>query len=125
MRKVLAAFAIASAALALTACATLFSPHPVPVQMQSDTPGAEVWINGVMRGRTPLSLELDNTKPVTITFKQLGKQDQIVEVGTRVRGGYVVLDVLGGLIPVIIDAATGEWKTLDRKVVNVNMLPVQ
>ena len=106
-----------------TACATLFSPGPVPVAMNSDTAGAEVWINGNMRGKTPLTLELNNSQPVTVTFKMAGRQDQTVDIGTKVRGGFVVLDVLGGLVPVIIDAATGEWKTLDKKVVSVNMLP--
>lgn len=104
-------------------CATLFSSGTVPVAMQSDTPGAEVWINGTLRGKTPMTLELDNTKPVSVTFKQQGRQDQTVDIPTKVRGGLVVLDVLGGLLPVIIDASTGEWKTLEQKAVNVNMLP--
>jgi len=104
-------------------CATLFSSSSVPVAMQSDSPGAEVWIGGTLRGRTPLTLELDNTKPVSITFKQQGRQDQTVDIPTKVRAGMVVLDVLGGLLPVIIDASTGEWKTLEQRTVNVNMLP--
>lgn len=110
-------------ALALCgACATLFSSGSVPVNFQSDAPGAEVWINGSMRGQTPLVLELDNTKPITVTFKQTGRRDHTVEVGTKVRGGFVILDVLGGLAPVIIDAATGEWKTLETRMVNVNLV---
>jgi hypothetical protein len=104
-------------------CATLFSSSSVPVTMQSDSPGAEVWIGGALRGKTPLTLELDNTKPVTVTFKQQGRQDHTVEIPTKVRAGMVVLDVLGGLIPVVIDASTGEWKTLEQRTLNVNLLP--
>lgn len=111
-------------AVALTmGCATLFSSGSVPVALQSDTPGADVYVNGTLRGKTPLTLELDNTKPVTVTFKMAGRQDQTVDISTKTRGGFVVLDVLGGLLPVIVDAATGEWKTLDQKTVNVNLLP--
>jgi hypothetical protein len=28
--------------------------------------------------------------------------------------GYVIFDILGGLVPVIIDAATGSWYVLDQ-----------
>jgi hypothetical protein len=108
--------------LSLTGCATLFSSGPVPVAFQSDTPGAEVYVNGVHRGTTPLTLELDNTKPVVVTFKQAGRADFTAEIGTKVRGGFVVLNVLGGLLPVIVDAATGEWKTLESRTVTANML---
>jgi hypothetical protein len=30
-------------------------------------------------------------------------------------GGWIVLDVLAGLVPVIIDAATGEWSSVDEE----------
>ena len=93
----------------LGGCATLFSSGPAQVAFQSDSPGAEVWINGTMRGRTPLMLELDKTKSYTVTFKQAGRQDYTTDLGTSVRGGFVVLDVLGGLLPVVVDAATGDW----------------
>lgn len=108
---------------AVGGCATLFSSGANTLALQSDTPGADVYINGNLRGKTPLTLELDNAKPVTVTFKQAGRQDQTVEIGTKVRGGMVVLDFLGGLIPVIIDAATGEWKALEMKSFTANMLP--
>jgi hypothetical protein len=120
--KLLRAGLLVGAAAAVTGCATLFSSGSVPVAFQTDTPGAEVWINGTRRGVTPLTLEMDNTKPITVTFKQAGRQDVTVDVGTKVRGGFVVLDVLGGLAPIIIDAATGEWKTLETRTVNANLV---
>lgn len=107
----------------LSGCATLFSSGANQVSLQSDSQGADVYVNGSLRGKTPLQLTLDNTKPVTVTFKMAGRQDQTVEIGTKVRAGFVVLDVLGGLLPVIIDAASGEWKTLDTKTVNVTLAP--
>lgn len=117
-------FLVALPLATLAGCATLFSSGSVPLSLQSDSAGAEVYINGTLRGRTPLTLEVDNTKPLSVTFKQAGKTDQTVEIPTKVRPGFVVLDVLGGLAPIIIDAATGEWKTLETRTVNVNLLPV-
>ena len=112
---------LAVAIAGVTGCATLFGAGPVPVAFQSDTPGAEVWIDGIKRGVTPVTISLDNKKPVTVTFKQAGREDYTVQIGTQVRAGYLVLDVLGGLIPVVVDASTGEWKTLDQKIVNGNL----
>jgi len=39
----------------------------------------------------------------------------------HVRAGIVVLDILVGLVPVIIDAATGAWNSLSPNMVNVTL----
>jgi hypothetical protein len=109
------------AALISAGCATLFSPGPTPVRFESDAPGAEVYVDGTMRGKTPLTLRLDNKKSVAVTFRMAGRPEQTVQLRTKVRPAFVVLDVIGGLIPVVVDAATGEWKRLDPTTVNVTM----
>jgi hypothetical protein len=113
--------ALVCAALTTSGCATLFGSGPTRVDLRSDTPGADVYVDGSHRGKTPLTLALDNKKPVTVTFKMAGRRDQTVNLRTKVRPAFVVLDVIGGLVPVIVDAATGEWKRLDPKTVNVTM----
>ena len=35
-----------------------------------------------------------------------------------VGGVWIVLDILGGVIPIVIDAATGNWYELDQDHVN-------
>ena len=35
--------------------------------------------------------------------------------------GWVILDILGGLVPLIVDTATGDWFMLDTEHVNVIM----
>lgn len=121
----LAAGALCALFVAAGGCATLFSAGDVAVSAGSNPTGADVWVDGTLRGKTPLTLELDNTRPHTVTFRMAGRQDQTVDLRTSVRAGFIVLDVLGGLIPVIIDAATGEWKTIAPKTVNVNLLPAR
>jgi len=39
-------------------------------------------------------------------------------LNNSVGAGWFVLDILGGLIPIIIDAATGNWYGLDQEHVN-------
>lgn len=44
-----------------------------------------------------------------------------MEIGRRISAGYVILDILGGVLPVVVDAATGSWYVLYTNNVNVNM----
>lgn len=109
--------------LASEGCATLYSSGPVPVVFQSDG-RAEVLIDGQSRGHTPLSLSLDNEKAVTVTFRQGGLKDFTVRIGTRPRWGFLLLDLPGLYlfgVPPAIDLITGEYKTLDARVVHVRM----
>ena len=101
----------------VSACATLFNADRDPVSFGSEPTGAEVWIDGTNRGRTPLTLELQPNREYQVVLKLHG-EERAFELTNSVGAGWIVLDVLGGLIPVIIDAATGEWKELDTKAIN-------
>jgi hypothetical protein len=114
---------VIAAVLSLTACGAILNGGPANVPMSTNPPGAEIWIDGTNRGMTPATLSLAKNRPYTVTFRRGGFQDTSVEIGRRVSGGYVVLDVLFGLLPVIVDAATGSWYVLDTSNVNVNLLP--
>lgn len=80
---------------------------------------AEIWIDGKMMGHSPFNLKLITKKTYVIEFKIQG-QTKTVNLNNSVCAGWIVLDVLGGLIPVIIDAATGAWYSFDQKNVNVD-----
>ena len=57
-------------------------------------------------------------KTYTIEFRKEGYKSKLVNITNHIGAGWIILDVLGGLIPVIIDAATGAWYELDQKNVN-------
>lgn len=78
-------------------------------------------IEGTSRGTTPTTLALAKNKSYTVTFHKEGFQDATVQIDRKVSAGYVVLDVLGGVIPVVIDAATGSWYSLSTNNVSVNL----
>lgn len=111
-------------AISLTGCATLFKQKTRTVSFDSDPQGAEIFINGNRMGKTPMPMNLSNLKAVTVTFKKEGYDDKTYIINTKVGGGWVVLDCLGGFIPVIIDAVTENWYNLDTDDVKV-MLDVQ
>jgi hypothetical protein len=69
-------------------------------------------------GNTPIQLNLASKHTYNIEFRKDGYDNRTVVVNASVGGGWVVLDILGGLLPVIIDAATGDWYSLDQDHVN-------
>lgn len=99
-------------------CATLFKGSTDSVNFSSDPSGAKVYVNGNLLGTTPVELELKSNKTYTIEFKKDGYESKTVVLNNSVGAGWIILDVLGGLIPVIIDAATGNWYELDQEHVN-------
>jgi hypothetical protein len=110
-----------AASAGLTGCGALFNSGPAHVAFQSNPAGAEVWINGTNRGVTPITLDLAKKENYTVTFRKAGFQDATVALSHKVGAGWVILDVLGGVLPVVIDAATGSWYSLTSNNVNVNL----
>lgn len=102
----------------LASCATLFKGTTEEVSFKTSQDPAEVWINGQMMGQTPMSLKLESKKTYTIEFKKEGYKPVTKTITNHVGAGWVILDVLTGLIPVVVDAATGAWYSLDQENVN-------
>lgn len=108
--------------LGLVGCGTLFNKSTKPIGMVSTPEGAEVWINGQSRGTTPLTLDLNNHVGHTVTFKKEGHEDVTCQLTASVEALWIVLDLLGGgLVPIIVDASTGEWKSLSQESCNANL----
>ena len=68
-------------------------------------------------------MDLNNHVGHRITLRREGHQDFTCVLETGIPSKWVVLDILGGLLPVIIDAATGDWKELQTDVCNATLLP--
>jgi len=110
-------------AAAVAGCGALFNSGPAKVTFTSSPEGAEVWVNGMRRGTTPTVVDLRKDQDYTVVFKKTGYADAVVTISKKVGAGYVVLDVLGGLLPVIIDAATGSWFVLSTSAVHGTLDP--
>jgi hypothetical protein len=96
----------------LAGCGALFNGGPQMVQFASQPTGAAVWVDGTPRGQTPIALGLSKSENHVVVFKLDGYNDFGATLNKHVSGGLVVLDVLGGIVPVVIDAATGSWYKL-------------
>ncbi len=100
-------------------CAAILNNSGKKVGVNSTPTGAEVYVNGEMLGRTPVTLELDRKQHHEIVVKHDGEERTYV-LTKKLGAGWIVLDVLFGVVPVAIDAATGAWYSLQPKELDVD-----
>jgi hypothetical protein len=117
-KNIFTIISIATLILLIPGCATLFGPKTHSLSVSSEPPNAEVYVNGFKMGSTPIELSLKADKSYSIEYRMEGYQSITRVVNTKVGAGWIVLDILGGLIPVVVDAATGNWNQLDQDAVN-------
>jgi hypothetical protein len=115
MKKLTSWVALFSLIFFLSSCATLFKGTNEEVRFGSEPQKAEVWVNGAKMGETPISLKLESKKTYQIEFRMEGYKTATRTITNHVGAGWIILDVLAGLLPVIVDAATGAWYSLDQK----------
>ncbi len=106
-------------AVALTGCASILNDTSPPVTITSDPPGADVTVDGHYVGRTPLMTELSTKTSHQIKIEKDGYRGRTQFIQSNTGALWVVLDVLSGLVPIIIDAVTGDWAELETENVNV------
>jgi hypothetical protein len=105
----------------LGGCATLLGPKTHELSLGTQPAGAEVWINGVKMGETPLSIFLKADKTYVVEFKKEGYETVVEMVHSNGGAGWVVLGLLTGVVPAIIDSNTGCWNHLDQEVVSAEL----
>jgi hypothetical protein len=113
MRRGIIMAVMVGAILNITGCAAILSGTNTKVKFSSEPTAAAVLVNGSPVGKTPMALSLESKKPYNITFKKEGYEDDQYLLTSSLEGGWIVLDILCGLVPIIVDAATGAWYGLD------------
>jgi hypothetical protein len=103
----------------LSGCATILAGKQANVSFSADPEGAQVYVNGSLMGKTPVQIKLENNKDYTIEFREEGYQTKTVFLSKGLGAGWLILDVVFGLVPVIVDAVTGDWNFLTTDNVKV------
>jgi hypothetical protein len=102
-------------------CATIFKGTNDSVRFNSKPVGADIYINGQFAGNTPLKLSLKSNKTYFVEIKKDGYTSCRYQINNEIGAGWVILDIIGGLIPVAIDAVTGSWYYLEPDYLNCKM----
>jgi PEGA domain len=108
----------------LTGCAAVFGSKQKDFDLQSAPQGAEVYLDGNRLGTTPVKIKLSNQKGHTFVYKKEGYKDATCTLTKGTGAGWVILDVLGGLVPVVIDAATNSWSQTKGNSCSGNLEPI-
>lgn len=120
MRAVVLTLCLLSSGCGLLANGTT---RRVPVSTQPA--GAEVWVDGVYAGLTPLRVAVDPDRMHLIEVRAAGYQPQRFRVESTIRAGYVILDILfTALVGLVVDAVTDGWKVPDPERLRVRLEPV-
>ena len=119
MKKAVSIMVLITFVFMLSNCATIFKGEYRDVRINSEPDNAQVYVNGEFQGRTPLKLELRPDESYTIEFRREGYNTQVRQIKNKIGVGWVVLDVICGIVPVLVDALTGAWYDFDQRYVNV------
>ena len=104
-----------------TGCGAIFTGTKEQVRINSSPQGAAVKVDGVNRGQTPTEVTLNSDQSHTIQVEKEGYAASTRRITSSLGAGWLVLDILGGFWPIVIDAATGGWHTLERDIITVNL----
>lgn len=103
----------------LNGCALILSSSYETVSFNSEPTGASILVNGDDMGKTPTKLELKRKNNHIIEYRLKGYETKTTMLNHSIRGGFVVLDVLFGVVPLVFDAIGGHWFRFDK--IDINM----
>lgn len=110
------------AGLSLSGCALVFRGDKQDVRFVSVPEGAEVKADGHPLGTTPTVTKVDRARPPAVVVSKAGFADGHVNLHQRPATGWWIWDLgtcvipITLCIPVLLDALSGAWMTLDDEV---------
>lgn len=90
-------------------CAAIFGSKQKDFTLNSAPMGADVYLKGNRLGTTPVTIKLGNHAAHTFVFRRVGYRDATCTLDRGIGPGWIFLDILLGLVPVVIDALTNSW----------------
>jgi hypothetical protein len=119
-------------ALANIACGSLANDSTRRVQVNVNPVGARIFVDGIYAARAPGTLHLSQSVPHSVEVQAEGYTSRVLRVEPKTNGGYVVLDcilllflIVPGVIALVVDGATGDWKVIDTDRLTVVLDPAQ
>lgn len=112
-----------------TGCATVTRGTKDVLVIESDPSGAEVQLSNGMRGKTPTSFKVARRNSLTVSIEKKGYEPLTVQVNPVVAGagaaGMAGNVLIGGIIGIGVDAATGATMNLRPNPVRATLVPLK
>ena len=120
--------AILAGSLSLGACATVTRGTTEQITFDSEPPAAMRTSTGLTCPTTPCTLQIDRKSEFVATFSKDGYESQDIMAQTRVAGsgaaGFAGNVLIGGLVGMGVDAATGATLEHYPNPVNASLAPL-
>jgi hypothetical protein len=117
---------LAALALAVvTGCATVVAGGPDTIPINTNPPGAYVYVNGQVVGQTPMVIELDRQRSMADIRIYYPGFVPIQISRYKSLNGWVFGNFFLAIFPVIIDIATGNWQRFDDEPIAIGLQPGQ
>ena len=108
--------------IVLSACGTVFGGTTKMITVNSTPSQARLTTEPLTAEfTTPATLTLERKKSYTLIVWAEGYREAQFPIQRKMRAGILVLDILFGLVPVIVDAATGGWWDLQPETAAITL----
>lgn len=121
MNRLLACLLLVCLFVSQSGCASIVSGKSQDVNIRTTPPGAEVNIDGVPRGTTPLLVNLKRKERHAVEFKKPGYLDEIRHTNKGYNWWFTGNIIFGGIIGIIVDFATGAVYTVKPEDMSVTL----
>lgn len=119
----LLSIALVVATLAVSGCATILAGGPDKIPVQTNVPGASVYVDDVLVGQTPTIIMLDRQMSQgRIRIEAPGFQPVMLQ-RVKIINGMFWANICVGLVPMLIDAVTGDMKKFEDGPLNIALVP--
>lgn len=105
-------------------CATIINGSTQQVMVISSPPGANVLVDGGMRFKTPVEINLGRKETHTVEISMDGYQKEVVEVRSVTSGAVFGNILAGGLVGWAVDSSSGGAYRLVPEVIKVELRPM-
>jgi hypothetical protein len=112
-------------AIAHAGCATIVAGGPDTVPINTNPPGAYVYLNGRVVGQTPMTLELERRSSMADIRIYYPGFVPLQVARYRSLNGWIFGNLALTFWPVIIDFATGNWLRFDDEPIMAALRPGQ
>jgi uncharacterized protein YceK len=99
--------------LILSGCATIFTGSKEVIEFSSEPSGANVVINNNDEGLTPFKVSLKKGNEYVVEISKEGFKKKTYRLSYSINSGWLIMDIISGLIGVIVDGVTGNWYNFD------------
>ncbi len=101
------------------------APGPDRVPVNTNPPGAFVYLNGVVVGQTPTIVSLDRDHPAQIQIYLPGFQPLVMERSKSFNGWFIgSILLIAAVFPLIVDFATGNYEYYDDEPIAIGLTPM-